>query len=82
MAQFAVITGITEVDDMKLVWLQDRMAGKMMRLKEGDKFQVGDFRGTVVTITPTKDEVVVDFDGHRRRLRDGDNLRGGNEVRE
>jgi hypothetical protein len=82
MAQFAFITGITEANGKKLVWLQDRMAGKMMKLAEGEKFQVGEYRGTVLTITPLSDEVVVDFDGKRRRIRDGENLRGGVQVRD
>jgi hypothetical protein len=78
-AQFTFVTGFTEVDGFRLVWLQDRIAGKVWQLKEGAEFKVGEHRGTIRKIAPTR-EVTLDFDGHRRRLRDGDNLRGGIEV--
>jgi hypothetical protein len=81
-AQFTFVTGLTEFDGKKLVWIQNRMGGRLWKLGEGEKFEVGDIRGTVQAINPAKDEVVVEFDGHRRRLRDGDNLRGGVEVKE
>ena len=55
------------------------MAGKVWQLNEGGEFKVGALSGTVRKIAPTR-EVTLDFDGHRRRLRDGDNLRGGIEV--
>ncbi len=78
-SQFAFVTGFTEVDGLRLVWIQDRITGKVWQLQEGGQFKVGQFNGTVRTIAPTR-EVTLDFDGHRRRLRDGDNLRGGIEV--
>ena len=81
-AQFTFVTGLTEVDGKKLVWIQNRMGGRLWKLGEGEKFEVGDMCGTVQAINPAKDEVVVELDGHRRRLRDGDNLRGGIEVKE
>jgi hypothetical protein len=78
-AQFTFITGFTEVDGLPQVWIQDRIAGKVWLLNVGGKFKVGEHSGTVLRIAPTR-EVTLDFDGHRRRLRDGDNLRGGTEV--
>ena len=79
VAEYAFITAFIEVAGSRQVWLQDRTADKTWRLAEGATFEVGGVRGTVQTIAPTR-EVVVDFDGHRRRLHDGDNLRGGVEV--
>jgi len=79
LAQYAFVTGFTEVDGSRQVWIQDRIAGKTWKLNEGADFQIGRFRGTVRTIAPSR-EVIVDFDGHRRRFRDGENLRGGVEV--
>lgn len=76
---FAFVTGFTEVSGVRQVWIQDRITGKTWQLREGEGFQVGQLQGTVRTIAPTH-EVIVDFDGHRRRLRDGENLRGGVEV--
>jgi hypothetical protein len=81
VAQYAFVTGFTEVDGVRQVWIQDRVAGKLWRLNEGESFQVGRLRGTVRKITATSN-VVVEFDGHRRRLRDGENLRGGVELEE
>ncbi len=79
IAQYAFVTGVTEVDGVRQVWIQDRIAGKLWTLGEGEDFQVGRFHGTVQRIDQTGD-VVVDFDGHRRRLLRGENLRGGVEL--
>ena len=78
-AQFAFVTGFTDVDGLRQVWIQDRTSGKQWLLKEGEKFKIGRISGTIRKIAPSR-EVTLDFDGHRRRLRDGDNLRGGIEV--
>ena len=78
-AQFTFVTGFTEIDGFRQVWIQDRMEGKTWQLNEGGEFKVGALNGKVRKIAPTH-EVTLDFDGHRRRLRDGDNLRGGIEV--
>jgi hypothetical protein len=81
VAQYTFVTALTEVDGKKQVWIHNRMAGRLWKLGEGESFEIGDAHGTVRTINPVNDEVVVDFDGHRRRLHDGDNLRGGVVVR-
>ena len=78
-AQFTFVTGFTEVDGFRQVWIQDRMGGKVWQLQEGGKFKVGEHGGTIRKIDPGR-EVTLDYDGHRRRLHDGDNLRGGIEV--
>jgi hypothetical protein len=78
-AQYAFVTGFTEVDGVPQVWIQDRMAGKNWKLAEGQEFKIGKLHGTVRKIA-TDREVTLDFDGHRRRLGVGDNLRGGVEV--
>jgi len=78
-AQYAFVTGFTEVDGARKVWIQDRIEGKVWMLDEGDEFHIGRLRGSVLSISPAR-EVVLDFDGQRRRFRDGDNLRGGNAV--
>jgi hypothetical protein len=79
MAEHTFVTGFTEVDGFQQVWIQDRMAGKVWKLHEGEDFTIGQLHGTVRKITPTR-EVTLDFDGHRRRLREGENLRGGVEI--
>ncbi len=78
-AQHAFVTGFTAVNDARQVWLQDRTSGKTWQLSEGESFQIGPLRGTVRSIVSTR-EVVIELDGRLRRLRDGDNLRGGVEL--
>ena len=79
LAEHAYVTGFIEVDDAPQVWLQDRIAGKPWKLGTGESFTVGKKKGTVETIRP-EGEVIVDFDGHRRLLRLGDTLYGGEEI--
>jgi hypothetical protein len=78
-ADFAFITGFTEVDGEAKVWLQDRMGDKPWRLGAGETFTVGNAKGTVQSIG-LDGEVTVEFDGHRRVLHVGDNLHGGVEI--
>jgi hypothetical protein len=78
-AQFAIITGFTEVDGVRQVWIQDRMANKMWTLKDGEVFSVGPLKGKVLKIASTQ-EATIEFDGHGHRFHKGDNLRGGAEV--
>ncbi len=78
-AEYTFVTGITEVNGTRQVWLFDRMAGKKWILGEGGDFQVGDAHGTVKTIASTR-EATLEFDGHRRRYHEGDNLRGGEDL--
>jgi hypothetical protein len=80
-ARYAFVTGITEANGRREVWLQDRIAGKTYRLAEGAEFRVGLSRGKVKTIT-LPGEVIIEFDGRVRRLHEGEHLRGGVEVRE
>ncbi|MGA2619003.1 MAG: hypothetical protein ABSF26_15445 [Thermoguttaceae bacterium] len=81
VAEYAFVTAFTESDGARQIWLQDRIKGKTWKLGEGDDFQVGRLHGKVRSIGPSN-EVIVDFDGHHRRLRGGENLRGGVEVQE
>ncbi len=81
LARYVFVTGFTEVNGARQVWIQDRTAGKLWTLSEGGEFQVGRLHGTVRTILPER-EVIVDFDGRGRRLRSGDNLRGGVVIHE
>jgi hypothetical protein len=91
VAQYVYITGILEDNGTREVWLQDRLAGRLWKRSEGEEFQVGDAIGTVQRIVSPQSSregrsapaaVIVEFDNHRRRLREGDNLRGGVEVRQ
>jgi hypothetical protein len=61
-AEFAFVTALTEIDGVRQVWLQDRMAGKTWKLKAGDKFDVGSHHGAVQSI-PSDEEAVLEVDG-------------------
>jgi hypothetical protein len=75
-AQFTFVTAIIkDVDGQTQVWLVDRMAGKTLKLNQGERFQIGPVQGRVAQIGT--DDVVVELDGRSRRLRLGDHLRGG-----
>jgi hypothetical protein len=80
-AQYAFVTGIVEIDGARQVWLQDRLAGKQWKLNEGQDFQIGEANGKVLKFDSSH-AVIVDFGGRHRRLREGNNLRGGVEVRQ
>jgi len=80
-AEFMFVTGFTEFDGLRQVWIQDRQASKTWKLGEGEKFQLGPKEAVVKTITPAG-EVVVEYDKRSRRLRVGENLRGGVEVKD
>jgi hypothetical protein len=79
IAQFTFVTAFVEVDGARQVWLQDRVAGKTIKLASGETFQVAGVPGTVQAILPNE-TAIVDFDGRRRRLALSDNLRGGVEL--
>ena len=84
LAEFAVVTGFTEVDGLWKVWIQDRTArpqGKLWQLGTGESFTVGNTKGTVHAIRP-EGEAVIEFDGHRRLFHLGDDLHGGVEAQD
>ena len=80
-AQFTVVTGLVEVDGAAQVWLLDKMKGKQWKLRVGETYSVGSKKGTVEAIRPQED-ATVEFDGQRRILRLGDDLRGGGEIQD
>jgi len=80
-ADFTFVTGFTAVNGAPKVWVRNRMTDKGWQLGTGETFDIGDVKAKVETVHP-EGEVIIDFDGHRRRLRDGDNLRGGVEIQE
>ncbi len=81
LADYAVVTAFIEVDGAAQVWIRDRIGGKPWKLGTGENFTVGKVKGTVESIRP-EGEVVVEFGGHRRSLRIGDNLHGGVEIQD
>jgi hypothetical protein len=78
-AASTLVTGFTQVDGSWQVWMEDRGAGKRWALQSGESFPIGGKKCTVQTIR-AEGEVIVELDRCCRRLRLGDNLRGGTEV--
>ena len=78
-AEFAFVTGFTEVDGAAQVWIKDRLTNKPWFLATGETFAIGLTKGTVQSIRQ-EGAVVVEFEGHRRLLHLGDNLHGGVEM--
>lgn len=59
-AGFAVVTGIVEVNGEPQVWIDNRTEGKLLKLKEGDAVEVGNFHGKIERIFPKRIEVRTD----------------------
>jgi hypothetical protein len=78
-ADYTFVTALVEVDGIQKVWLQDRIANKLWTLAVGDEFEVGKVQGKVVELS-LDGWALLDYDGHRRRLRAGDTLHGGVSV--
>ena len=72
-SKHAYLTAIVRVDDQPQAWLLARTTGEKFRLCEGDAFQVGPLRGTVVRIG--RRDAEIEIDGQRWLLPIGDNLR-------
>jgi len=87
-AKFTKVTGFTEVDGgPPQVWLHYLPSpppnGKELKLSEGEKFDFGELRGTVVRFHREEDRirgVEIEMDGKRYLVAIGDNLRNGKEL--
>ncbi|MEI8374891.1 MAG: hypothetical protein WCJ35_18870 [Planctomycetota bacterium] len=78
---YVFVTGFTEVDGTAKVWIKDRTGDKLLILASGESFTVGKMSGKIEAIRP-EGEVIIEFDGRRRQLRNGDNLHGGVEIQD
>jgi Tfp pilus assembly protein PilO len=79
-AEHTHLTGIGEVDGRPLVWVRDFLSGEeSMKKASGESLTVG-VRTYKVESIGADSAVFVDSEGHRRRLRLGDSLRGGETV--
>ena len=56
-ARFAFVTGIVEVNGAPQVWIDNRTEGKLLKLKEGDTVEIGEFKGKIERIFPKKIEL-------------------------
>lgn len=79
-AKHTELTAMVSTADMPEVWLIVHTLGEKLELHEGDTFEVGAAKGTIVHIGLR--EIEVEIDGQRRLLRRGDTLRGGELLSE
>ncbi|MGM0486958.1 MAG: hypothetical protein ACQESR_09390 [Planctomycetota bacterium] len=56
-AKYAFVTGIVEMGDKREVWITIRTAGEVLKLSEGDSFEVGSKTGKILKIHAQRVEV-------------------------
>ncbi|MGD9644384.1 MAG: hypothetical protein AB7U73_01645 [Pirellulales bacterium] len=71
-AEFVLLTAVTDVGGQTQAWLSLRSTGEVLKLRPGDSFEVGQFRGTILEISPP--DVVIQSDDERWLLTLGDKL--------
>ncbi len=71
-ADYAFLTAILEVGNIPEVWFTIRTSGEIIKLRNGQNFEVGEFHGVIVEID-TQD-VVIDSGNERWLLTLGENL--------
>lgn len=77
-AKFAYVTAITEVNGRKQLWLTIRTSGELLKLHEGDRFQIERFKAEVSRIGLTDVDVAAGEESRRFEL--GENLSQGEKV--
>lgn len=77
-AKFAYVTAITEVGGQRELWLSVRDTGKLLKLSEGDRFEVERLQAHISRLGVT--EVDVTSGDETRRFRLGENLSQGKVV--
>lgn len=76
--KFTYVTAIVEVAGERELWLTIRTSGEVLKLGEGDKFEVEKLKGVVDRIG--LNDVEVSSLGERRRFTIGDNLAEGAKL--
>jgi hypothetical protein len=71
-ADFTYLTGINGINELQEAWFTIRTTGEVLKLKVGQRFEVGDFQGMVAEIDER--DVVIDSDGERWLLTLGEQL--------
>lgn len=72
-ARFVYLTAVVTVGEQPQAWIVNRISGDCLKLREGEEFRAGDYRGKVQRIGRRDAEIEVD--GQRWLLPLGDNLR-------
>jgi hypothetical protein len=71
-ADFAFLTAVLDVGGTAQAWLTVRTTGEILKLKQGESFEVGQFRGTVTEIASP--DIIIDSDEERWLLTLGEKL--------
>ncbi len=71
-SDFAFLTAILDVDGKPEAWFTVRTTGEVLKLREGQLFEVGQFRGMVEAIDAT--DLIINSDEERWLLTLGENL--------
>ncbi len=79
-AKFAYVTGFTEAFGEKLAWINLRTEGKVLQLREGDEFVVGEVQVTVKRITDKTVELEAAVLKKRLLVTMGQNIAEGNVL--
>lgn len=72
VAKYTFLTSILEIDGQPGIWFIERTTGKRIELSEGDKFEIGTMKGTIVKIGAN--EVEIEVGGKRLVLSLGSTL--------
>jgi len=80
LAKFAFVTAITEVSGRRQTWINLRTEGKVLKLHEGDSFQIGEVEVTVKRIAERAVELEAKILEKRLSVSLGDNLSEGSEL--
>ncbi len=73
-AKFTYLTGVVGTEDQSEAWLQIRTTGQMLKLRTGEKFDVGTLKGTIIHIGEQEIQVETS-DGKRLLIYIGESLR-------
>lgn len=77
-SQDAYMTAVVKVDGQLQAWLSLRGSGRMLKLREGDKLDVGSLHGTISRIK--EQAIEIESEGKRRRVSLGKSLAEGFEL--
>jgi len=72
VADYAFLTAVNYVDRQPEAWFSIRTNDSVLKLRQGERLEIGSFKGTIAAITDT--DVVVESEGERWLLTVGENL--------
>lgn len=80
LAKFAYVTAITEADGKRLVWISLRTEGRLLKLSEGEEFQIGEVTVKVHRITDRDVELDAPILERRLLVTLGQNIGQGRDL--